>query len=113
MTSTHYVEVVYLHLECSQHSQSQHHQKHQPSQRRLTTGSWRCLSLPSKLTITKLVMMISTNLAEDDVLAIEPLGLGGAQEELGAVGVRSSVGHGEHSWGDEGKIRTLFSCSQI
>ena len=46
-------------------------------------------------------MMISTNLAEDDVLAIEPLGLGGAEEELGPVGVRSSVGHGEHSWGEE------------
>ena len=79
-------------------------------------GSLLCSSLPSLssiLTTTKLVMMIPTNLAEDDVLAIEPLGLGGAQEELGAVGVRSSVGHGEHSWGDEGKIRTLFSCSQI
>ena len=49
-------------------------------------------------------MIIPTNLAEDDVLAIEPLGLGGAEEELGAVGVRSSVGHREHSWGEEGKI---------
>ena len=60
--------------------------------------------MPSILPITKLVMMISTNLAEDDVLAIEPLGLGGAQEELGAVGVRSSVGHREHSWGEEKKL---------
>ena len=70
-------------------------------------------SLSSILTITKLAMMISTNLAEDDVLAIEPLGLGGAQEELGAVGVRSSVGHREHSWGEQRKIITLSSCSQI
>ena len=49
-------------------------------------------------------MMISTNLAEDDVLAIEPLGLGGAEEELGPVGVRSSVRHREHSWGEERNI---------
>ena len=54
--------------------------------------------MPSKLTITKLVMMISTNLAEDDVLAIEPLGLGGAEEELGPVGVGPSVGHGEDTF---------------
>ena len=44
------------------------------------------------------------NLSKDDVLAIKPLGLGGAQEELGAVGVRSSVGHREHSWGEERNI---------
>jgi len=29
------------------------------------------------------------------VLAVEPGGLGGADEELGAVGVGTSVGHGE------------------
>ena len=37
------------------------------------------------------------HLAEHHVLAIQPLGLGGADKELGAVGVGSSVGHGEHS----------------
>ena len=37
------------------------------------------------------------HLAEHDVLAIEPLGLGGTHEELGAVGVGSSIGHGENS----------------
>merc|ERR1719195_2517316 len=35
------------------------------------------------------------DLPEDDVLAVEPGGLGRAQEELAAVGVGSSVGHGE------------------
>lgn len=33
--------------------------------------------------------------AEDDVLAIQPLGLDGADEELGAVGVLASVRHGQ------------------
>ena len=37
------------------------------------------------------------HLAEHHVLAIQPLGLGGADEELGAVGVGASVGHGEDS----------------
>ena len=37
------------------------------------------------------------HLAEHHVLAIQPLGLGGAHEELGAVGVGSSIGHGENS----------------
>jgi len=31
------------------------------------------------------------------VLAVQPLGLGGADEKLGAVGVRSGVGHGQNS----------------
>ena len=35
------------------------------------------------------------HLAEDDVLAVEPGGLGGAQEELAAVGVGAGVGHGQ------------------
>ena len=33
--------------------------------------------------------------AEHDVLAVKPVGLHGAQEELGAVGVGASVGHGQ------------------
>ena len=32
---------------------------------------------------------------EHDVLAVEPGGLDGAEEELGAVGVGAGVGHGE------------------
>ena len=38
------------------------------------------------------------HLAEHHVLAIQPLGLGGADEELGAVGVGTSIGHGEDSY---------------
>ena len=37
------------------------------------------------------------DLAEDDVLAIQPLGLGRAQEELRPVRVGPSVGHGQNS----------------
>jgi hypothetical protein len=33
--------------------------------------------------------------AENDVLAIEPLGIGSADEELRSVGVWSSVSHGQ------------------
>jgi hypothetical protein len=39
------------------------------------------------------------DLAEDDVLAVEPRGRDGADEELGAVGVGPGVGHGEHTGG--------------
>ena len=35
------------------------------------------------------------------MLAIQPLGLGGAQEELRPVGVGAGIGHGEHAWVDE------------
>merc|ERR1719343_367810 len=35
------------------------------------------------------------HLAKDDVLPIEPLRLDRAQEELGAIGVRTSIGHGQ------------------
>ena len=37
------------------------------------------------------------NLSEDNVLSVQPSGLGGGKEELGSVGVGSSVGHGKHS----------------
>jgi len=37
------------------------------------------------------------DLPEDDVLAVEPGGLGGAQEELASVGVGAGVGHGKDS----------------
>jgi hypothetical protein len=36
------------------------------------------------------------DLSEDNVLAVEPRGGHGADEELGAVGVGAGVGHGEH-----------------
>eukprot|EP00538_Stauroneis_constricta_P007049 CAMPEP_0119545972 /NCGR_PEP_ID=MMETSP1352-20130426/570_1 /TAXON_ID=265584 /ORGANISM="Stauroneis constricta, Strain CCMP1120" /LENGTH=213 /DNA_ID=CAMNT_0007590611 /DNA_START=130 /DNA_END=771 /DNA_ORIENTATION=- len=36
--------------------------------------------------------------SEHNVLSIEPCGLGGADEELGSVGVWSGVGHAENSW---------------
>jgi len=39
------------------------------------------------------------DLSEDDVLSVEPGGLGGADEELGSVGVGTSVGHGQDSGG--------------
>ena len=35
------------------------------------------------------------NLSEHDMLSIQPLRLGGTQEELRTVGVGASVGHGE------------------
>merc|ERR1719181_196141 len=38
------------------------------------------------------------DLAENGVAAIEPCGLDGADEELGAVGVRASVGHGKDAF---------------
>jgi len=34
-----------------------------------------------------------SNLAEDDVLAIEPAGDNSGDEELGTVGVRTGIGH--------------------
>ena len=37
------------------------------------------------------------NGAEDDVLAVEPWGLDGGDEELGAVGILASIGHRQHA----------------
>jgi len=37
------------------------------------------------------------HLSEDHVFPIQPLGLSGAEEKLGSVGVGSSVGHGQNS----------------
>jgi len=37
------------------------------------------------------------NLSKDDMFTIQPGGLGGANEELGSVGVGSSIGHAEDS----------------
>ena len=37
-------------------------------------------------------------LAEDHVLSVEPRARDEGQEELAAVGVLASVGHGEESW---------------
>jgi hypothetical protein len=41
--------------------------------------------------------LLISDLAEDDVAAIEPRGDNGGDEELGAVGVGTSVGHGEET----------------
>jgi len=41
--------------------------------------------------------LLISNLAEDDVLAIQPGGNDGGDEELRAVGVGTSIGHGQHA----------------
>lgn len=41
--------------------------------------------------------LLVSNLTEDDVLAIEPRGDDGSDEELGAVGVGAGIGHGEEA----------------
>merc|ERR1719194_252168 len=55
--------------------------------------------------------------AEDNVLAIEPVGLDSAEEELGAVSVWASVGHGEDSWASvlqrEGLIGELLAVNGL
>jgi len=47
------------------------------------------------------------NLAEDDVLAVQPGGLDGADEELGAVGSRSGVSHGEDTGASVPQVEVL------
>ena len=36
--------------------------------------------------------------AEDDVLAVQPLRLDGADEELGTIGVRPGIGHAQNAF---------------
>ena len=48
--------------------------------------------------------------AEHDVLAVEPVGLDGAQEELGAVGARARVRHGEDARSRVLKSEVLCCC---
>jgi len=43
------------------------------------------------------------------MLAIQPLGLDGAQEELGAVGVGAGVGHGENTGASVLQLEVLIS----
>ena len=56
----------------------------------LTTAGALGLDLPHEL----LAVLVS-DLAEDDVLAVQPAGDDGGDEELGAVGVGPGVGHAE------------------
>ena len=42
-------------------------------------------------------IVVVDDLAENDVLAVQPRGLDGGDEELGSVGVGSGVGHGQES----------------
>jgi len=55
-----------------------------------STAGANCLDLLDNIHATG-------DVSEDTVLAVEPIGLDGAQEELGAIGVRASVCHGEGS----------------
>merc|ERR1712107_65223 len=41
------------------------------------------------------------------MFSIQPLGLGSAEEELGAVRVGTSVGHGEDSWPSVLQLKVL------
>ena len=41
--------------------------------------------------------MIVPHPSKNDVLAIQPRGLGGAKEELASVSIGASIGHGEDS----------------
>jgi len=43
-------------------------------------------------------LLTFSDLAEDDVLAIQPWTWNGGDEELGSVGVWTSVGHGQEVW---------------
>jgi len=49
------------------------------------------------------------DLSEDAVLTIEPLGLDGAQKELGSVGVGTSVGHGKDTRSSVLELEVLIS----
>lgn len=47
------------------------------------------------------------DLTEDDVLAVQPRGDDGGDEELGSVGVGSSIGHGEEEWSVVSELEVL------
>jgi len=49
------------------------------------------------------------NLSEDSVLAIEPLSLHSTNEELAAVGVGTSIGHGQSAWASVLELEVLIS----
>ena len=48
------------------------------------------------------------NTAKDDMFAIQPGSLGGAQEKLGSIGVGSCIGHGQDTWNDKGFVAWTF-----
>jgi hypothetical protein len=56
---------------------------------------------------TSALEVVFLDLTEDDVAAIEPAGDDGGDEELGAIGVGASVGHGEHVWLVVGELEVL------
>jgi hypothetical protein len=49
------------------------------------------------------------NLSEDNVLAVQPGGLGRADEKLGAVGVGASVGHAQNAGSGVLQLEVLIS----
>jgi hypothetical protein len=44
-------------------------------------------------------LVVVNNTSENDVLSVQPRGLNGGDEELGSVGVGSSVGHRQETGG--------------
>jgi len=48
------------------------------------------------------------DLSENHVLAIQPTGLCCADKELGAIGVGTSVSHGQNTWASVGQLEVLI-----
>merc|ERR1712050_533404 len=48
------------------------------------------------------------DLSEDDVLAVEPLGLDRSEEKLGSIGVWSCIGHAQNTWAGVLEIEVLI-----
>ena len=60
----------------------------------MTAVTWLCV-MSDPLHDVKAGLVVHP--AEDDVFAVEPIGLDGGYEELGPVGVGAGVGHGEEA----------------
>lgn len=48
------------------------------------------------------------DLTKDHMLSVQPWGLGSAEEKLTAIGVRSSIGHGQDAWASVLKLEVLI-----